>query len=189
MAERAVAAAPARFGRGVWGGATCRGAALAHVRREVRECVGDAPAARRKGVAADHRILVWQCIARRCWRHVLATCARAGPLVPIGAWCAGVCWGECGLMCGTLSGRAGGAAALAARRSRAPPPARSSARAAAHPRARRWPAPRVAAQECAVSWRAVCDLGTQRCGPKGDLKRNVVKKDYASQTAPSKHPL
>ena len=136
--------------------------------------------------AADHRVLVGRPTARRRCRHVLATCARAGPLVPIGAWCAGMCWEVCGLMCGTLSGRAGGATALAARRSRAPPSSQQCSGSGAPPSSPVAGATRsLAAQECAVSWRAVCDFGTATLrSQRGFKKGTFSKKDFTSHQLP-----
>ena len=103
--------------------------------------------------AADHRILVWRRIARRCCRHPCHLRVRR-TIGTNGAGCSGMSYDVCGLVCGALSAapRGGGLAA----RGRPTPSSEHSVGQRRTSRARRFAAKRfqehARIKQCALSW-------------------------------------
>ena len=171
-------AAPARFGRGGQDTSktsrrsfgTC--AACCH-----GMCRGHAHGEKEGTVAADHRILVWRRIARRCCRHPCHLRVRR-TIGTNGAGCSGMYWCVCGLVCGALSGRAVGWRTR--RTGKAVPQLGAQRRAAAHPQSspvcrHAFSQEHALLKQCALLWQFLA-FGVQRCAPKGGLKREKISK-------------
>ena len=140
VAEQQVVAAPARFGKGDQDASkTSRHSFGTCATCCPGMCRGHALGEKEGVAAADHQILVWRRIARRCCRHPchLRVCRIIGTN---GAGCAGMCEEVCGLMCGALSGCAVGW--LTSRAAKAVPNSEHSVGQRRTPRARRFAATR-----------------------------------------------
>ena len=140
VAEHQVVAAPARFGRG--GGQDTSETSTAfgiHAACRPGMCRGHAHGEKEGTVAADHRILVWRRIARRCCRHPCHLRVRR-TIGTNGAWCSGMYWCVCGLVCGALSAAPWGGGLAA--RGRPSPSSEHSVGQRRTPRARRFAATR-----------------------------------------------
>ena len=143
------------------------------MRRVVRECVGDTLSARRRG---RRRRTSFGAASPAGAVAILATCACAGPLVPM-ARGAPVCTGVCAVWCVERFRAAPWGGGLAAR-GRPSPRSEHSVGQRRTPRARRFATSQEHAllKQCALFWWQFVALGVQRCAPKGGLKREKFQK-------------
>ena len=164
VAEQRVAAASSRFGKVCGGGTTIEAQLLAHV-----TCAACCPGMCRVHADGEKEGWRWRTISSSFGGAspagagaILATCAWG---TNNGAWCVGVYWGVCGLMCGNALDRV--MRRWPSRVAKPSLPARSSVRAAAHPRAFSQKQARLG---CAVFWRQF-STWTQSCSvSKGGLQ-------------------